>query len=81
MHVGKDLDFDMARAIDKLFEINTSVAERGLGFLSSLVEGVLEVGLALSDPHAFPASTGGCFDQYGVAYFGGRFDRVVYVVN
>ena len=54
--VARDLDLDVARAIDQAFGVEIAVAEGGLGLGGATLEGVGDLGLTAHQPHAAAAA-------------------------
>ena len=75
MAVGKDLHFDMARALDQLFEHDAGIAEAGLAFALGGHQRVLEVRRIMHGAHALAATTGNRLDEQRIAHaFGGALE-------
>src|SRR5258707_8298920 len=65
--VGKDLDFDMARALDNFFQIGLRAAKRGLCFRGRGFKGRVKFRFRGDLPHAFTSATGRGLQHYGIA--------------
>ncbi len=63
MTIGKDLNFDMARLDDQLFNQAMIVAKAAGGFSFATDKGILEIGGFFNRAHAFAAATRRCLDQ------------------
>ena len=72
--IPKDLDFDVARALDRLFDVYVAVAERPLGFAGRIAQRRFYVGLRRDQSHALAAAPRRRLQQDRVADFTrGRF--------
>ncbi len=69
--IADDLDLDVAGVLEELFDVDGTVAERGLGFLSGLLDGGADLVLVAGDAHAAPAAARCGFDDDRVAGFFG----------
>src|SRR5882672_1036138 len=67
--IGKNLYFDMARAIQIAFEIDAAVTEGMEGFRRSVAPRGGHLVRHGNKPHAFPAASGHRFQQHRVAKF------------
>ncbi len=71
MAVGKDLNFDMARFDNQLFNQAMVIAKAAGGFAFAADQGILEVGCLFNGAHALAATTGRCLDQNRITDFVG----------
>jgi hypothetical protein len=69
--VAKDLNFDMARAIDVFFKQHTIIAKRCFGFAAARGERVCKGSRLFYPAHAFSAAAGNRLDQDWIADFAG----------
>ena len=65
--VGEELDFDVAGALDELFEIDLAGAEGARGLVAGRDEGGGQLCRSLDGAHAFAAAAGGGFQHDGIA--------------
>jgi hypothetical protein len=73
--VAKDLELDVARVAQVLFEIDRRVAEGGLGFRAGLLHQPFEIVGAGADLHAAPAAARSGLDDHRIADFLGDLSR------
>src|SRR5438876_11778603 len=67
VRVGKDLDFDMARALDNFFQIDLRAAKCGLCFRGRGFKSRVKFALRCDLSHAFAAPTGRGLQHHGIA--------------
>src|SRR5262245_65062549 len=65
--VGKDLDFDVARAREPSLEVDRRVAERGGGFRARGANRASEIGRGVDEAHALSTTAGDRLDHDRVA--------------
>src|SRR5579859_2846278 len=65
--IGKDLDFDVPRSLEKLFHVHGRVAERALGFLPGHGHRIDQCSLRMHDAHAATAASARCLDDDRIA--------------
>ncbi len=67
MAVSEDLDLDVARVIDVLFDEQRAVAKRALPFASCRSNGIAEASLFANELHPLATTAGACFQENGEA--------------
>src|SRR5690349_22075827 len=67
VRVGEDLNLDVTRTLEILFEIHRSIAERALRCIARRVVLRLNLALLLADAHAASAAAGRCFEDHRLA--------------
>src|SRR5690606_33278856 len=65
--IADHLDLYVARLFDKLFEVESVIAERVAGLAPGIVPGFLELRFVADDAHAFSTPTGCCLEDDRVA--------------
>jgi len=79
VQVGDDLDFDMPRLLQVLFQIDPAVAERRRSLVAGLGQGRLEHRRFAGDSHPLAATAGRRLDQHRIADLFGDLDRLVII--
>ena len=74
MLIGDHLYFDMPRVLDVFLQIYTAVAKGSFCLDLCLLESRVEFQRAMGNTHAFSATTGSRFDEYGESDFVCYFD-------
>src|SRR5690242_20216792 len=64
VRIGKDLNLDMSGIDDGLLEDQFARAESALGFGARCPDRLEQIGIALDQPHATPATAGGRLDHH-----------------
>ena len=62
--IGKDLDFNMARALKEPLNEDGTIAEGGLGLGDGPLKSILEIRLLADDTHTTTSTTHSCFDDH-----------------
>ncbi len=70
--VAEDLDFDVARALDQLLDVDFGVAEGALGFARGIAESGFQLRSRIHAAHAFAAAAGHGLEQNGIAVLARR---------
>src|SRR5258708_2845404 len=65
--VAEQLNLDVPRILEQLFDIDLAAAERALRFAAGIANGGFDLGLAVHAPHAFAAAARDGFEQHRVA--------------
>ena len=79
--ICEDLNLDVPRLLDKLFQVDTRIPKRRFGFVLSLLNRGLQDRFILGDSHAFSTAPRRGFDQDGVANFFGYLHRLIFVFD
>ena len=69
MVISQNLNFDVSRLFDVLFEVNGSIAKGRFGFGLGLLQGRFEYEVVGCDAHSFAATPSDRLNQYGEAHF------------
>ncbi len=75
MAVAHQLHLDVPRAPEVALAVDRPVTEGGLGLARRGLEGIVQVGLVLDDPHPAPAAARRCLDEQREAEIGGIAGR------
>ena len=65
--VAEDLNFDVPRGLEVLFQVHGAIGEGSCSFLARAFPLQLELGFAVDVPHAFAAATGDGFEHDRIA--------------
>ena len=79
--IAQNLDFDVTRALDELFDEDPVIAETGLGFRPDRRESFLDVLAVPGDANSFPATARRGLDHHRVADLLGDLDRVGRIID
>ena len=79
--VRHELDFNVPRVLDVLFDINVSVAERSRRFGFRLIEPGNKLFVVSGDAHSASSAAGCRFDENRIAELSGDFERFVFVFD
>jgi hypothetical protein len=79
--VADQLDFDVARLFDKLFDEDAVIAEARLAFVARRLEAFAHVLFGPGQPHALAAAAGRGLHHHRIADFAGDAHRVLGVVD
>ena len=79
--VSHDLEFDVARIDDELFQIHLIISKRFLGFMTGAVEGRLQAGLIMRRTHPSTAAASSRLDHHRITKLFGDFHRVFLGLN
>src|SRR2546430_16658899 len=79
--IAQNLELDVARRIDVLFEVDVADAECRLGFGLSSLERVRQFGARADDSHAASATAGRRLDDDRVTEVLGRLESLVFRLN
>ena len=74
--IAQELNFDMAGLFDIALYIDIRIAERGLGFSLGGQKRAYQPDVVVAYSHAFTPASGSRFDDDGVAYLLGDFERL-----
>src|SRR5271165_4978154 len=77
MLVTEDLDLDVSRTLNQLFEIDFARAKGALGLTRSTAHGAFELALRGDRAHSLAATAGRRFQQNGIADGGSDAARLV----
>ena len=81
VRVAQNLDLDMARALDQLFQIDLVLAESRLGLPLRFGDLALEILFRADHAHAAAAAAPGGFQHHRIADFGGHLADLRHVVG
>ena len=79
--IGEDLDFDVARGLQKFFHVDHGIAESRPSLGLGHGDGVQQRGFGMHDAHTAAAAAAGCLDDDRVADTGGGPDDLVGIIG
>ena len=81
MLIADQLDFDVARIDDELFNEHPVVAERGFGFRAGEAKAFQHFLAVVGDPHALAAAPGRGLHHHRITYLLGNLDGMFLVLD
>src|ERR1700730_18959238 len=77
MLVAGDLDFNVTRLIDQLFDVDFTAAESAFGFARGFADGGFQLALIIDATHSLAAAPRCRLEQHGITELPGQLARLL----